>query len=68
MTEVIKGPVYAGFDRYNSEVFAYYLGMVLNMRWIAPAVTMRINVENDILPVATLGLKNTMVKNGKEEW
>ncbi|XP_062524474.1 uncharacterized protein LOC101743698 [Bombyx mori] len=68
LTEVIKGPVYAGFDRYNSEVFAYYLGMVLNMRWIAPAVTMRINVENDILPVATLGLKNTMVKNGKEEW
>lgn len=63
LTEVIKGPVYAGFDRYNSEVFAYYLGMVLNMRWIAPAVTMRINVENDILPVATLGLKNTMVKN-----
>ncbi|XP_049869134.1 glycosaminoglycan xylosylkinase homolog [Pectinophora gossypiella] len=63
MTDVIRGNIYAGFDRHNSEVFAYYLAMVLNFKWIAPSVIRRIHVDREIVPVATMGLKRTMVKN-----
>ncbi|RVE48129.1 hypothetical protein evm_007189 [Chilo suppressalis] len=61
--DIINGNIYAGFDRHNSEVFAYYLAMVLNFTWITPSVIRRIHINNDILPVATEGLKKTMVKN-----
>ncbi|CAH0766357.1 unnamed protein product [Diatraea saccharalis] len=63
LSDVINGNIYAGFDRHNSEVFAYYLAIVLNFTWIAPSVIRKIHVNNDILPVATIGLKKTMVKN-----
>ncbi|XP_041975470.1 glycosaminoglycan xylosylkinase homolog [Aricia agestis] len=60
---VINGNIYGGFDRHNSEVFAYYLAMVLNMKWIAPSAIRRIHLNKDILPVATVGLKRSMIKN-----
>lgn len=64
LQEVINGNIYAGFDRHNSEVFAYYLAMVMNFTWIAPSAIRRIHMNNDIMPFATTGLKKTMVKNG----
>ncbi|CAH2050643.1 unnamed protein product, partial [Iphiclides podalirius] len=67
LDEVIRGNIYAGFDRHNSEVFAYYLAMVLNFKWIAPSVIRKIPIDKDIVPKATLGLKKTMVKNGNGE-
>ncbi|XP_052747379.1 glycosaminoglycan xylosylkinase homolog isoform X2 [Bicyclus anynana] len=63
LDHVIIGNIYGGFDRHNSEVFAYYLAMVLNFRWIPPSVIRRIHIHKDIMPVATAGLKRTMVKN-----
>ncbi|CAG4954525.1 unnamed protein product [Colias eurytheme] len=63
LDHVIKGNIYAGFDRHNSEVFAYYLAMVLNFKWIAPSVIRHIHLDKDIVPVATSGLRRTMVKN-----
>ncbi|XP_045495390.1 glycosaminoglycan xylosylkinase homolog [Colias croceus] len=63
LDHVIKGNIYAGFDRHNSEVFAYYLAMVLNFKWIAPSVIRYIHLDKDIVPVATSGLRRTMVKN-----
>ncbi|XP_060808734.1 glycosaminoglycan xylosylkinase homolog [Amyelois transitella] len=61
---IAAGDIYGGFDRHNSEVFAYYLAMVMNFKWIAPSVLRKINVKNDVFPVATRSLKLTMVKNG----
>lgn len=61
----INGDVYAGFDRHNSEVFAYYLAIVLNYKWIAPSVIRRLHLNKDIISHATVGLKRTMAKNDK---
>ncbi|KOB67371.1 Glycosaminoglycan xylosylkinase [Operophtera brumata] len=58
-----KGSIYAGFDRHNSEVFAYYLASVLNFKWIAPSTIRKVHVRNDVVPFATAGLKMTMLKN-----
>ncbi|CAH2102305.1 unnamed protein product [Euphydryas editha] len=64
LNHVVNGNIYAGFDRHNSEVFAYYLAMVLNFRWIAPSVIRKIHLHKDVIPFATMGLKKTMIKNG----
>ncbi|XP_046963572.1 glycosaminoglycan xylosylkinase homolog isoform X1 [Vanessa cardui] len=63
LNHVVNGNIYAGFDRHNSEVFAYYLAMVLNFRWIAPSIIRRIHLHRDIVPFATMGLKKSMIKN-----
>lgn len=68
LNHVINGNIYGGYDRHNSEVFAYYLAMVLNFRWIPPSVTRRVHLHKHIIPVATMGLKRTMVKNGKHKY
>ncbi|XP_022130358.2 glycosaminoglycan xylosylkinase homolog [Pieris rapae] len=65
LEHIINGKIYAGFDRHNSEVFAYYLAMVLNFKWIPPSVIRKVHLDNDILPVATSGLRKTMLKNNK---
>ncbi|KAL0901347.1 hypothetical protein ABMA27_006626 [Loxostege sticticalis] len=64
LDEVINGNIYAGFDRHNSEVFAYYLAIVMNFTWISPSVIRKIHLHKDVMPVATEGLKKTMVNNG----
>lgn len=64
MNHVVNGHICAGFDRHNSEVFAYYLAMVLNFRWISPSVIRKIHLHRDVVPFATKGLKNSMIKNG----
>lgn len=63
---MISGNIYAGFDRHNSEVFAYYLAMVMNFTWVSPSAIRRIHVNKDVIPVATTSLKKTMVKNGNK--
>ncbi|KPJ08674.1 Glycosaminoglycan xylosylkinase [Papilio machaon] len=63
LDNVIKGKIYAGYDRHNSEVFAYYLAMVLNFKWIAPSVIRKIHIERDVVPKATLALNKTMLKS-----
>ncbi|KAF9793578.1 hypothetical protein SFRURICE_021595, partial [Spodoptera frugiperda] len=65
LSDVIRGNIYAGYDRHNSEVFTYYLAMVLNYKWVAPSVIRRINMKYDILSHAMPGLKKTMVKNSQ---
>ncbi|PZC76374.1 hypothetical protein B5X24_HaOG204741 [Helicoverpa armigera] len=65
ISDVIRGNIYAGYDRHNSEVFTYHLAMVLNYKWVAPSVIRRIHFNQDILAHATAGLKRTMVKNDK---
>ncbi|KAI8438718.1 hypothetical protein MSG28_011131 [Choristoneura fumiferana] len=63
LDHVIRGSIVAGFDRHNAEVFAYYLAMTMNLTWIPPSVIRKVNVDKEIVPVATLGLKKTMIRN-----
>ena len=60
INRVIEGPVYSGKDRYNSEIIAFYLGAILNLRWTALAVGRKINLQ-EIYAVADDNLKGTMV-------
>ncbi|XP_053615417.1 glycosaminoglycan xylosylkinase homolog isoform X2 [Plodia interpunctella] len=64
LTHIVTGDIYGGYDRHNSEVFAYYLAMVMNFKWIAPCVIRKLHVANDVVPVATKELRLTMIKNG----
>lgn len=64
LSHVVNGNIYAGFDRHNSEVFAYYLATVMNFKWIVPSVIRKVNLYKEVIPVASLGLRKTMVKYG----
>lgn len=57
--EVIDGPVYGGKDRHTAEIYAFYLGSVLNMRWTPIAVGRKLNLK-EIYERADSDLKRTM--------
>lgn len=57
---IIEGEVYAGKDRHNSEVLAFFLGAVLNLRWTSIVVGRSINVR-DIFDVADKELQETII-------
>lgn len=63
LEHIINGNIYAGFDRHNSEVFGYYLAMVMNFTWVAPSVTRKINVAKEIVPVASISLQRAMTRS-----
>lgn len=44
-SHIINGPVYSGKDRHNSEIVAFYLGALLNLRWTPIVVGRAINLE-----------------------
>lgn len=44
-SRVIDGPVYSGKDRHNSEIVAFYLGALLNLRWTPLVVGRTINLK-----------------------
>uniref|UniRef100_A0A336N1B6 CSON004425 protein n=1 Tax=Culicoides sonorensis TaxID=179676 RepID=A0A336N1B6_CULSO len=56
----IEGPVYSGKDRHNSEIIAFYLGAILNMRW-TPIVTGRMLDMKEVYEKADTVLKDTMI-------
>ncbi|XP_050666699.1 glycosaminoglycan xylosylkinase homolog isoform X2 [Leptidea sinapis] len=66
LSHTIQGSIYAGYDRHNSEVFAYYMAMILNFKWIPPSVIRKVHMDKDVLPVATNGLKSTILKKTNE--
>lgn len=57
--KVIEGPVYAGKDRYGSEIVAFYLSILLQKPLTPVSVERTISLKHDILPVATKRLVNT---------
>lgn len=61
---VISGPVYAGKDRFNAEIVAFYLGAMLNMRWTPIAVGRRISLKEIYDKTADKVLRSTMTANG----
>lgn len=56
---VIEGPVYSGKDRHNSEIVAFYLGALLNLRWTPVAVGRVVNMK-EIWKIADKDLLDTM--------
>ncbi|XP_058444790.1 glycosaminoglycan xylosylkinase homolog [Malaya genurostris] len=62
----IEGEVYSGKDRHNSEIVAFHLAAVLNLRWTPIVVGRRISLE-DIHRTADEELRQTMIKNGTRQ-
>lgn len=62
--EIIDGPVYGGKDRHTAEVYAFYLGAVLNFRWTPIAVGRKLNLK-EIFQRSDGDLKRTMLQNGE---
>lgn len=58
----IEGTVYAGKDRFNSEIFAFYLGAVLELNWTPIAVGRKFN-SNDIFKLSSPRLQTTFLRN-----
>ncbi|RZC39678.1 DUF1193 domain containing protein [Asbolus verrucosus] len=56
---IIEGPVYAGKDRYGSEIVGFYLSAILNMPLTPCSVERNISLTYEIMPVATKRLINT---------
>ncbi|GAB0093102.1 Glycosaminoglycan xylosylkinase homolog [Sergentomyia squamirostris] len=64
---VFSGPVYSGKDRHTSEIVAFYLGAILNLRWTPIAVGRRINLK-DINRKADRELKETIVVHNSSQY
>ena len=62
---VVEGPVYAGKDRYTSEILAFYLSGILNKPLVPISTYRSINLHKEILPVASEQLLETaFILNG----
>uniref|UniRef100_A0A1A9ULZ9 FAM20 C-terminal domain-containing protein n=1 Tax=Glossina austeni TaxID=7395 RepID=A0A1A9ULZ9_GLOAU len=69
---VIDGPVYGGKDRHVAEVYAFYLGAVLDFRSTPIVVGRIVNLKRDIYEKGDNELQNTMTitpeENGTEQY
>lgn len=64
-TEIIDGKlVYAGKDRYNGEIVAFYISLILGFPRV-PIAVKRILDSTEIHHTANFGLKKTMYINCK---
>lgn len=61
--EVVTGPVFAGKDRHNGEVAAFYLSVILNMRRAPITVGRKIHLKKELLPVADSSLSETFYQS-----
>ncbi|XP_015378507.1 PREDICTED: glycosaminoglycan xylosylkinase-like, partial [Diuraphis noxia] len=55
-SEVIEGSVYAGKDRYNGEIIAFYISLILGFPRV-PIVVKRILDSTELHKTANIGLK-----------
>lgn len=63
-SEVIDGLVYAGKDRYNGEIVAFYISLILGFPRV-PIVVKRILDSKELHRTANIELKKTMYINCK---
>ena len=64
-TEIIEGKeVYAGKDRHNSEILAFYLGALLNLSWTSIVVGRSVNLR-DIFNISDKELQETIISKSK---
>lgn len=59
---IIEGPVYAGKDRYGSEIIGFYLSAILNIPQTPCSVERNISLSEEVFPVATKRLNETSFK------
>ncbi|XP_030573523.1 glycosaminoglycan xylosylkinase homolog [Drosophila novamexicana] len=57
---VIEGVVYSGKDRHVAEVYAFYLGAVLDLRWTPIVVGRVVNLKDEIYAHGDQELQNTI--------
>lgn len=57
--KIIDGAVYSGKDRHNSEIVAFYLGALLNLRWTPVAVGRAINLK-EVWKISDAELQDSM--------
>ncbi|XP_071096709.1 glycosaminoglycan xylosylkinase-like [Haliotis cracherodii] len=62
--DIINGTPYAGRDRHNAEIAAFHLGRLLHFRRTPLAVGRRVNLQTEIMPVATPELLATFFTKG----
>jgi len=58
--EVIDGMVYSGKDRHTAEVYAFYLGAVLDFRWTPIVVGRVVNLKKEIYAKGDPELQQTI--------
>lgn len=57
--KIIEGPVYAGKDRYGSEIVGFYLSVIFKKPLVPMSVERQISLKREIIPVATQRLFDT---------
>jgi glycosaminoglycan xylosylkinase len=62
--KIIDGPVYSGKDRHNSEILAFYLGALLNLRWTPIVVGRAINLK-EVWSIGNVELQESMTVQRK---
>jgi hypothetical protein len=62
--ELIEGPVYSGKDRHNAEIAAFHLSLLLGLRRVPLTAGRTLNLQKEIMPVASKSLLRTFVKDG----
>ncbi|XP_025112699.1 glycosaminoglycan xylosylkinase-like [Pomacea canaliculata] len=60
---IIQGEPYAGRDRHNAEVAAFHLSRILGLRRVPLAVGRKVNLKQEVIPVASQALLNTFYKD-----
>lgn len=63
-SDVIEGSVYAGKDRYNGEIVAFYISLILGLPRV-PIVVKRILDSIELHDTSNFELKKTMYINCK---
>ncbi|XP_064616277.1 glycosaminoglycan xylosylkinase-like [Liolophura sinensis] len=61
---ILSGSPYIGRDRHNGEVAAFHLNRILEFRRAPLVVGRRINLDTEIIPVASPALLKTFFTNG----
>jgi len=59
---IIQGKAYDGYDRHNGEIAAFHLDRILNFRRAPIVVGRKLNLDAEIMPVATSRLSQTFKK------
>ncbi|XP_018577764.1 glycosaminoglycan xylosylkinase homolog [Anoplophora glabripennis] len=57
---IIEGPVYAGKDRYSSEIVGFYLSVIFKKPLTPMSVARQLHLKREIIPVATQRLSDTI--------
>jgi len=61
---IIEGKPYDGYDRHNAEIASFHLDRLLDFRRSPLVVGRRVNLKEDIMPVATERLLKTFREKG----